>query len=67
MTDKDKLDELYKNRFNDFELPVSDELMSNLKQELNIQGASKTDGYWKWIGIIGLSLTNQLYDHFCSV
>ena len=52
---KDKLDELYRNSFDNYELPVSDRVLTNLRQELSLStkigsknSVSKLSG-WKWI------------------
>jgi hypothetical protein len=49
MLDNEKLDDLYRNKFNDFELPVSDELLSAIKKELVLPENKKRIVYWKWI------------------
>ncbi len=49
MTDKDKLDDIYKKEFDDFELPVSEKLLLNIKQELNIPNERNKFYYKNWI------------------
>lgn len=49
MLDNDKLDDLYGNKFNDFELPVSDKLLANIKKELVLPKNKNKIVYWKWI------------------
>jgi len=51
MTDKDKIDNVYRNKFNEFELPVSDELLSGIKKDLNITPAKTGFKYWKLVYI----------------
>lgn len=46
---ENKLDELFRNRFEEAELPVSDKLLSTIKQELGIQEKKKRRfGFWIW-------------------
>lgn len=53
MSDKfDKLDELFRNKFDEGELPVSDKLLANIKQELNIVEKKKRRfGWWLWMAL----------------
>ncbi|MBA3704542.1 MAG: hypothetical protein H0W84_01165 [Bacteroidetes bacterium] len=46
--DNDKLDNIYRDSFNDYELPVSDKVLLNIKQELEEKRKRKLP-YWKWI------------------
>ena len=47
---ENKFDELFRNRFEEAELPVSDKLLSNLKKELGIEEKKKRRfGFWIWL------------------
>lgn len=57
MIDKDKIDDIYKNQFEEFELPVSDKLLANIKQDLGIAKRKRRFRYWHWITFSALLLT----------
>lgn len=46
----DKLDELFRSRFEDVGLPVSDKLLANIKRELEEPKRKRRFGFWIWIG-----------------
>jgi hypothetical protein len=57
--ENDKLDDLFRSRFEDVELPVSDNLLANIKKELDIPKRKSRFGAWLWIAsflaIVGLA------------
>lgn len=44
--DKNKLDELFRNQFENVELPVSDKLLQNIKRDLDIPEQNRRGGFW---------------------
>ncbi len=48
----DKLDDLFRSGFEDVELPVSDKLLANIKQELGIPKRKRRFGFWFASGVI---------------
>lgn len=57
--DNDKLDDLFRSRFEDVELPVSDKLLANIKKELDVPKPKRKFGAWIWIAsflaVVGLA------------
>ncbi len=49
-----KLDELYKTKLNNFELPVSDKVFANIKQELKLENKKKGFGFGRWLSVIAV-------------
>ena len=55
----DKLDDLFKNRFDEVELPVSDKLLANIKQELGAPKSKRKFGFWIWL-VCGLVVVAEI-------
>jgi hypothetical protein len=46
--EKNKFDELFRNQFENVELPVSDRVLKQIKEELNIPEKKRRGGFWFW-------------------
>jgi hypothetical protein len=55
----DKLDDLFKSRFDEVELPVSDKLLTNIKQDLNASKRKRRFGFWIWL-VCGLVVVAEI-------
>lgn len=55
----DKLDDLFKSRFDEVEMPVSDKLLANIKQELNAPKRKRRFGFWIWL-VCGLVVVAEI-------
>ncbi len=61
-----KLDELFRNKFENVELPVSDKLLADIKKDLNIPGKRKRRfGFWIWLlAVLGFMVTTTGVFHY---